>query len=110
MSISIDFICQEIEKQVYEISLHADDERIAEGLTVYQIEYAILNSKILERYPDDPRGESCLLLGYTPEGIPIHVVCGRKVSGHLILVTIYVPTMPKWKDPSTGNIMNEQKR
>lgn len=34
MSISIDFICQEIEKQVYDISLHADDERIAEGLTI----------------------------------------------------------------------------
>ena len=110
MSISIDFICQEIEKQVYDISLHADDERIAEGLTINQIEYAILNSKILERYPDDPRGESCLLLGYTPEDIPIHVVCGKRDSDHLILVTIYVPTMPKWKDPSTRNVRNKQKR
>lgn len=64
----------------------------------------------MERYPDDPRGESCLLLGYTPEDIPIHVVCDKRASGHLILVTIYVPTMPKWKDPSTRNARNKQKR
>ena len=34
MSITPEFIRIEIEKQSYEISLHADDERIAEGLTV----------------------------------------------------------------------------
>ena len=33
MSITLDFIRNEIEKQSYEISLHADDERIAEVLT-----------------------------------------------------------------------------
>ncbi|TSA11177.1 MAG: DUF4258 domain-containing protein [Deltaproteobacteria bacterium] len=97
------FICKEIETQHYEISLHADDERIAEGLTAYQIEYALLSCKIIEKYSDDPRGESCLVLGFTPEGIPIHVVCGKSPSGNLILITIYIPTMPKWKDPYTRN-------
>ena len=103
MSITPDFIRAEIEKQSYEISLHADDERIAEGLTVSQIEFALSNCKIIEQYPDDPRGESCLVLGFTPEGTPVHIVCGKNPSEHLILITVYVPTMPKWRDAYTRN-------
>lgn len=102
-SIIPDFIRAEIEKQSYEISLHADDERIADGLTISQLEFALSDCEIIEQYPDDPRGESCLVLGFTPEGISVHVVCGKNRSGHLILITVYIPTMPKWKDPRTRN-------
>jgi len=101
VSITPDFIHTEIKKQRYEISLHADDERIAEDLTVSQLEFALLNCEIIERYPNDPRGESCLAIGFTPEKTPVHVVCGRKPSGHLLLITVYIPTMPKWRDPYT---------
>jgi len=104
MSISPDFIRVEIENQTYEISLHADDERIADGLTVSQLEVALSECKIIEEYPNDPRGESCLALGFTPEGNPVHAVCGRNLSGHLVLVTVYIPTMPKWRDPYTRNV------
>ncbi len=103
ISITPDFIRNEVEKQSYEISIHADDERIADGLTVFQLEYALSDCKIIEHYPGDPRGESCLALGFTPEGTPIHVVCGKNPSGHLILITVYIPTIPKWRDPYTRN-------
>jgi len=103
LGITYGFIRNEIKKQNYEISLHADDERIAEGLTVFKVEFALSNCEIIEQYPDDPRGESCLALGFTPARRPIHVVCGMNPSGHLILVTIYMPTMPKWKDAYTRN-------
>ena len=101
--ITSDFIRTEVEKQSYEISLHADDERIADGLTVSELEFVLSNCEIIEQYPDDPRGESCLALGLTPEGTPVHVVCGKNRSGHLILITVYIPTMPKWKNPYTRN-------
>ena len=103
MSVTLNFIRNEIEKQSYEISLHADDERIADELTVSQLEIVLSQCKIIEHYPNDPRGESCLILGFTPEGIPVHIVCGKNPSGHLILITVYIPTMPKWKDPYTRN-------
>lgn len=102
-SVTPDFIRAEIEKQSYEISLHADDERIADGLTISQLEFVLSNCEIIEQYPNDPRGESCLILGFTSDRIPIHVVCGKNRSGHLILITVYIPTMPKWKDPRTRN-------
>jgi hypothetical protein len=103
MRITSDFIRVEIEQQSYEISLHADEERIADGLTISQLEFAFLACEILEHYPDDPRGESCLALGFTSERIPVHAVCGRNPAGHLILITVYIPTMPKWRDPYTRN-------
>lgn len=49
----------------YEISFHAEKERYAEGITISDLEAAIYNGEILEDYPDDPRGPSCLILGHS---------------------------------------------
>lgn len=98
-----DFIRAEIMAQHYEISLHADDERLADNLTISQLEHVLLNCELLEHYPDDPRGESCLVVGYTPDVAPVHVVCGKNRSGHVVLITVYIPTMPKWSDPYIRN-------
>ena len=103
MSLIPDFIRVEIEGQSYEISLHADDERIADGLTIAQLESALSDCNVIEQYPDDPRGESCLAMGFIPEGMPVHIVCGKNPSGHLTLITVYIPAMPKWRDPYTRN-------
>jgi hypothetical protein len=103
MAITVEFIRQEIRNQQYEISLHADDERLAEGLSMREVESALLRCEILENYPDDPRGESCLALGFATDQNPVHIVCGRNRSGHLILITVYIPRLPKWKDPYTRN-------
>lgn len=103
MQIKVDFIRRAIQKQNYEISLHADEERIAEGLTVLQLEHVLLNCEILEEYSADPRGASCLVAGFVSPRMPVHVVCGKNHSGHLILVTVYMPSMPKWRDPYTRN-------
>lgn len=44
------------------------------------------------------RGESCLLVGFTDAGKPVHVVCGR-LGIALVIVTVYIPTPPKFKNP-----------
>ena len=49
-----EFIRIEIGRQKYEISLHADDERIADGFSVSQLEFALIDCQIIEQYPDDP--------------------------------------------------------
>ncbi len=93
MSLTPDFIHSEIAQQHYEISVHADDERLADGLTVAHLEVALSRCEVLESYPDDPRGERCLVLGFTPEGSAVHIVCGRNRSGRLVLITVYLPTI-----------------
>jgi len=90
----------------YEISFHAQQERLEENLDVLQIEEAIVGQgEILEEYPNDPRGESCLLLGFVGRQ-PVHVVVGwarRQQEGQKVLrvITVYRPTLPKWIDPKT---------
>lgn len=90
----------------YEFSLHAQQERLDENLDIAEIEGALVGaSEILEEYPNDPRGESCLALGFAGSR-PIHVVLGwarRKQDGSktLRVITVYIPSLPKWIDPRT---------
>ncbi len=102
MTLSSDFIRSAVENQAYQISLHADDERLAEGLTILELESALKDCEIIEHYPEDPRGESCLAIGFVNDK-PIHTICGKNRAGHLVLITVYRPSMPKWKDPYTRN-------
>jgi hypothetical protein len=55
----------------------------------------------LEDYPDDPRGHSCLVLGFNRTGQPIHTVWGLLPTDWVRLITVYVPKPPKWIDPWT---------
>ena len=90
----------------YEVSLHAQQERLEEDLDIEQIEAAIIeHGELLEDYPDDPRGESCLVLGFVGSR-PLHVVLGwatmkDETQKMLRLITVHTPTTPKWTDPRT---------
>ena len=49
----------------YEFSFHAQQERLEENLDLTEIETALIGTgEVLEEYPNDPRGESCLVLGF----------------------------------------------
>ncbi|MBI4007747.1 MAG: DUF4258 domain-containing protein [Planctomycetes bacterium] len=84
----------------YEISYHAEKERYAEDITITDIETAITNGEILEDYPDDPRGSSCLILGYS-QNRHIHIVCGYTSLKWIRIITVYLPKRPKWIDERT---------
>jgi len=67
-------------------------------LMISEIEEAILSGSILESYPNYKRGYSCLVVGFTKSGKPLHIVCGK--SGDiLVVITIYIPTPPKFITP-----------
>lgn len=94
------FIKQAVRRGEYELSLHADEERLNDHLTIAEIEEILRSCEVLERYPEDQRGESCLVLGFSG-GRPVHIVCGRTRQDKLFLITVYIPSEPKWKDPRT---------
>lgn len=98
----IEKIKREIKFGEYEISLHAEEERYSEDISLDDIESAILNGDILENYPNDPRGKSCLILGYS-KNRPIHVVCGFTNQESLRIITVYLPKKPKWINERTRN-------
>lgn len=100
--LTIALIRQSAATGAYELSLHADEERLDENLTVAELEDVLRSAELLEDYPNDPRGHSCLALGYVG-GRPVHVVCGLTKQDKVILITVYVPAMPKWSDERTRN-------
>ena len=57
--------------------------------------------RIIEDYPDDPRGHSCLMLGYGEEERPIHVVCSPK-DEYLAIITAYLPDESEWMTDFQG--------
>lgn len=92
-------IQSKIRSNDYVYSQHADIERKADNLTLFQVEKALLNGEILEQYPDTGRGESCLVVGFSNE-LPIHIVCGW-FGEKIVLITVYIPCPPKFLDPWT---------
>jgi hypothetical protein len=96
----IDEIKKKIKTHRYETSFHAEKERYAEDITIHDLKTAIGDGEILEDYPDDPRGPSCLVLGHS-RNRPIHIICGFTLIKWLRIVTVYVPRWPKWIDERT---------
>lgn len=92
-------IKEKVRKQEYDLSLHAHQERQEEQVSIEEIEKAILTGDIIEQYPDDPRGTSCLIAGKA-QGRPLHLVCGFR-GKRLLIVTVYRPKALIWKDYKT---------
>jgi len=96
--LDIEWICERIRSGEYYFSRHGDRERQNENLTLAEVETALLHGVILEQYPDTGRGESCLVAGFTLAGVPVHAVCGRRGES-AVIVTVYIPKPPKFKNP-----------
>lgn len=91
---NISFINERVKSREYDLSIHAHNERQEEKITVEDIEKVLLKGAIIEQYPNDPRGESCLVAGIVSKK-PLHVVCGKR-GKRLLIVTVYIPKPPVW--------------
>ena len=81
----------------YYFSRHGDQERQNDNLTIAEVEEALLAGRVLEQYEDTGRGESCLVVGFTESGKPLHMVCGE-IEDRVVIITVYIPTPPKFKN------------
>ncbi len=64
-------------------------------LTPAEVEAVVTQGELLEDYPEDVRGRSCLLLGFGDGARPIHVVCAPKEE-YLAIITAYLPDPTQW--------------
>ena len=95
----IHWIRKSVEIGDYDITAHADQEMQIDEVSIYDLEKSLLEGEVLEDYPNDPRGQSCLVLGYTERGLPLHIVCGMTTKKNLRIITVYVPILPRWISP-----------
>lgn len=95
----LDNIRDKIRMRQYEFSRHAVDQTIIRGIDVAEMEQAILNrSTVIEDYSEDKYGPSCLILGYTVRGRPLHVQCSYPSRPLVKIVTVYEPDPSLWLD------------
>jgi hypothetical protein len=64
-------------------------------ISTAEVTAVVMLGEVIEDYPDDARGHSCLILGFGQERQAIHVVCAPK-DKYLAIITAYRPALDQW--------------
>ena len=83
---------------LFELSRHAVTQGAARGIMVRELREALVRGEVIEDYPNDKYGPSCLVLGLTDRGRPLHVQCSHPSRPVLKIVTLYEPDPELWID------------
>jgi len=92
----IDEIREKISRDEFEYSQHALDQSILRKIRVDELREAILAGEVIEDYPEDKYGPSCLILGLTERGRPLHLQCSYPSRARIKIVTVYEPDPSRW--------------
>jgi hypothetical protein len=96
---------KKIQKQLshgqVEFSRHAFKRAVERNIRELEIKQTGANAKMIEDYPDDKYSPSCLLLGFTDAGRPLHIQVSRADSDLLKIITLYEPDEREWIAYST---------
>jgi hypothetical protein len=90
---------ESIAEKTYRLTLNAEIERDADQISMIELEEALLynHAEIIEDYPDDQRGHSFLILGFTKKEQVVHALCSIHEET-LVVITIYRPDPDLWID------------
>jgi hypothetical protein len=90
-------IIEAIKANRVRITDHADEEADADNLTFGEIYFSVINGEIIEDYPADKPYPSCLILGYTENGKPVHSVWAYNEQNQwAVVITTYRPDPNLW--------------
>ncbi len=91
-------IRRKIAAGAFEFSQHAVDQSILRRISVAELRETIAVGEIIEDYPNDKYGPSCLIFGFTAQGRPLHVQCSYSTRPLIKVVTLYKPDPALWID------------
>ncbi|NUO83224.1 DUF4258 domain-containing protein [candidate division KSB1 bacterium] len=94
----VDEIRAKFETNAFEFSKHATDQSILRVIAVVEIRQAIAAGEIIEDYPNDKYGPSCLILGFTEASRPLHIQCSYPSRPLINIITVYEPNPSEWID------------
>jgi hypothetical protein len=100
-------IIQHCEGRTLRWTSHILERLFQRNISLDDISAALTNGRIIEQYPSDYPFPSCLVLGRTTAGKPLHIVCGSN-GAELWLITAYYPNPAEWTEDFT--VRKEQKR
>jgi hypothetical protein len=87
---------QTFQNQNYLLTDHASKQAVKRDIAAFEIEEAILVGEVIEDYPTDKYGPSCLILGWTKAQRPLHIQVSY--SANTKVITVYEPTPDHWND------------
>jgi hypothetical protein len=79
-----------------EYSLHAVWQMVARNITPEEVGESLLAGEVIEDYPDDKYGPSCLLFGHTTNQRALHVKCTYPSRPLVKVITAYEPDPAEW--------------
>lgn len=94
----LDEIREKIAQDCFEFSKHATDQAILRGIQVGEVREAIANGQVIEDYPNDKYGPTCLIFGLTRDDRPLHIQCSYPSRPLIKIVTLYEPDPDLWID------------
>ena len=86
----------ELQAGSFTFSLHAFERAVERDIGEWEIREAGEGALVIEFYPDDKYGPSCLLLGFTRTGRPLHIQVSLAETPGVRIVTIYEPDPDEW--------------
>lgn len=92
----IEEIRDKIAQNQFEFSQHAVDQSIVRHISVQELREAIATGEMIEDYPDDKYGPSCLVLGFTQANRPLHIQCSYPSRPLVKIITVYEPEPERW--------------
>jgi hypothetical protein len=92
----VDDIRSKVASGQFEFSKHAVDQTLLRIITVNEVREAIASAEIIEDYPTDKYGPSCLLLGWTSSRRPLHIQCSYPSRALVKVITLYEPDPDLW--------------
>ena len=90
-----DDIKQYCQGQSFRWTRHALERLFQRNIHMDDVKAALVKGEIIEQYPTDLPFPSCLVLGYTRTGEPLHIVCGSN-GIELWIITAYFPNPVEW--------------
>ena len=94
----IEGIREKVTTAAFEFSQHAVDQSILRHISVGEIVEAITGGEVIEDYPTDKYGPSCLIMGFTQSGRAVHVQCSYPARPLVKIITTYEPHPDQWID------------
>jgi hypothetical protein len=81
---------------------HALVRIVERKISIQEVEEALLNCNVIESYSGDKPLPSYLVIGYTKNKRPLHIIVALdKIERYIWIITVYEPNQTIWSEQMT---------
>lgn len=82
-----------------EYRAHAIQKMVERDISFTEIDEVAANLHVIREYAEDRPHPSCLVLGFTMSGRPLHLVYSVDATSNTVyVITVYEPDVSRWTD------------